>query len=261
MRFTPFQVLVVITLTSCTISSISPSQPVASSAPVASVANRLPTVISTGDGDTLRIDRQGEPVTIRIACIDAPEFDQPGGEEAAVRLRELLPVGQAVQVREIETDRYDRTVAELFLGNEPVGVRLVREGYAVVYDQYLENCGITRSLYLDAEAEARSAQRGFWSQANPIMPWDWRRESQNSNDDQTGSSQPNSPQSGSPHFGSPQSSSSPPTTTSPLACATTDCDCKDFRSQAEAQRFFESIPGDPHRLDGDGDGQVCEALP
>ena len=35
-----------------------------------------------------------------------------------------------------------------------------------------------------------------------------------------------------------------------------------FASQSEAQRFFEAaVPGDPHRLDSDGDGYVCESLP
>ena len=32
------------------------------------------TVLSIGDGDTLRVSRQGLPITIRLACIDAPEM-------------------------------------------------------------------------------------------------------------------------------------------------------------------------------------------
>lgn len=41
-----------------------------------------------------------------------------------------------------------------------------------------------------------------------------------------------------------------------------DKDCKDFATQREAQRFFESQgPGDPHRLDRDKDGIACESLP
>ncbi len=43
-----------------------------------------------------------------------------------------------------------------------------------------------------------------------------------------------------------------------------DKDCGDFSSQAEAQAFFEAAGGpasDPHRLDSDSDGQVCESLP
>jgi len=43
-----------------------------------------------------------------------------------------------------------------------------------------------------------------------------------------------------------------------------DRDCGDFSTQAEAQAFFEAAGGpgsDPHRLDSDGDGVVCESLP
>lgn len=46
------------------------------------------------------------------------------------------------------------------------------------------------------------------------------------------------------------------------APGTDDRDCTDFATQEEAQSFFESSgPGDPHRLDGDGDGIACETLP
>jgi micrococcal nuclease len=40
-----------------------------------------------------------------------------------------------------------------------------------------------------------------------------------------------------------------------------DRDCSDFATEAEAQRFFEAAaPGDPHRLDRDGNGRACESL-
>lgn len=40
-----------------------------------------------------------------------------------------------------------------------------------------------------------------------------------------------------------------------------DMDCSDFSSWREAQDFYErSGPGDPHRLDRDGDGIACETL-
>lgn len=40
-----------------------------------------------------------------------------------------------------------------------------------------------------------------------------------------------------------------------------DMDCGDFKSHAQAQAFYEQHqPGDPHRLDGDGDGVACESL-
>ncbi|MBD3886613.1 thermonuclease family protein [Phormidium tenue FACHB-886] len=130
------------------------------------------TVISTGDGDTLRINQQGQRVTLRLSCLDAPESDQVGGKASADRLRQLLPSGQPVQIRPVDTDRYGRTVAEVYVANQSINLQLVREGMAVVYTQYLEGCPDSREQLLSAEREARSARLGSWAQANPVMPWD-----------------------------------------------------------------------------------------
>lgn len=48
-----------------------------------------------------------------------------------------------------------------------------------------------------------------------------------------------------------------------LPAGETDKDCKDFKTQREAQAFFEANDptNDPHRLDRDEDGRVCETLP
>ncbi|WP_210651367.1 thermonuclease family protein [Nocardioides sp. SYSU D00065] len=40
-----------------------------------------------------------------------------------------------------------------------------------------------------------------------------------------------------------------------------DRDCGDFPSQAAAQNFFNSLAGDPHGLDADGNGIACESNP
>lgn len=41
------------------------------------------TVISVGDGDTIRVRMNGKPITLRLACIDAPETAQhPYGQQA-----------------------------------------------------------------------------------------------------------------------------------------------------------------------------------
>ncbi|MBD2458778.1 thermonuclease family protein [Nostoc sp. FACHB-87] len=98
------------------------------------------TVVSVGDGDTLRVrNQQGQPVTIRLACVDAPELKQnPWGQQSKARLQQLLPVNQSVQVRSIERDKYKRVVAEVFVNNGSVNLTMVQEGQAVVYRQYLQ---------------------------------------------------------------------------------------------------------------------------
>ncbi len=79
--------------------------------------NPLPTVVSVGDGDILRVRDFGKIVTVRLGCVDAPEMkQQPWGEQSAARLKQILPPGTAVRVRQIDLDRYGRTVAELGVG-------------------------------------------------------------------------------------------------------------------------------------------------
>jgi len=49
------------------------------------------TVLSIGDGDTIRVSRQGLPITIRLACIDAPEMAQsPYGQQSRNYLQTRL---------------------------------------------------------------------------------------------------------------------------------------------------------------------------
>lgn len=210
------------------------------------------TVVSVGDGDTLRIQGQGGPVTIRVACIDAPETNQAFGPEASLRLRQLLSTGQRVEVRAIERDRYDRTVAEIYSGSQSVGLQLVREGYAVVYTQYLSGCAATANDYRQAEAEARNARRNFWSQPNPTMPWDFRRGGSSSN------ATPAPPPAATPTPAPPSAPAIDPA--SFPACVATDCNCSDFATWEQAQAVLNAFPGDPHRLDGDSDGIACEGL-
>lgn len=151
--------------------------PVTPVSPVMPPANSLSnlTVVSVGDGDTLRVSEGDRRFTLRLGCVDAPETNQPGGRESATRLRQLLPQGQRIQMRRISVDRYGRTVGEVYLRGSSLNLQLVREGQVVVYRQFLSGCRATQNQYLQAEQQARSARRGFWRQQNPVMPWQWRR--------------------------------------------------------------------------------------
>lgn len=74
------------------------------------------TVVYVGDGDTLRMDYQGQNVTVRFACIDAPETTQtPWGTAATERLRQLTPRGSTIEFREADP-------ADVVLVPRPVGL-------------------------------------------------------------------------------------------------------------------------------------------
>ena len=182
-------------------------------------------VISVGDGDTIRVSEGSRRITVRLACIDAPETSQrPWGARSTALLKQLMPVGSEVSLKVQTTDRYGRTVAELLnrLGN--VNQLMVGAGQAFAYRRYLGQCNAQR--YLQLEAEAKRQGKGVWSvgPSGITRPWDYRRGRQNS-------------ASSSGSFRKYR--------------------CKDIGSWRRAQQLLAQ----GHRyLDGDGDGEACESL-
>jgi endonuclease YncB( thermonuclease family) len=180
-------------------------------------------VVEVTDGDTYDVERSiGGTVTIRLHGVDAPESSQPFGGRATRRARQLLQ-GENIRVSVEDVGRYGRAVARVEVQGGDLGAMLIRGGYGWHYRQYAPNA----TEYARLQRQARGAGRGLWSQANPTAPWEWRDR-----------------------------------TSGPGETSVEDRDCSDFDTQPEAQRFFERHqPGDPHGLDGNGDGEACESLP
>lgn len=194
-------------------------------------------VISVGDGDTITLDRGGKNVKVRMGCIDSPELKQkPFGESSRQRLKALLPTGTLVTLRVIDTDRYGRTVAEVFKGSQSINLVLVQEGQAVIYREYFSGCQGSKGQYEQAERQAKQRKVAFWHQDNLVMPWDFRRGMTT-----TARSTPLSKQ------------CEPSYPDFCLAPGIPDLDCKDI-----LPRRFRVLSPDPHRFDQDGDGMGCE---
>jgi endonuclease YncB( thermonuclease family) len=155
-----------------------PSSRVMTQSTLPIVASTSYKVLSVGDGDTLRVTQGGNvpPLTIRLACIDAPEMSQGVyGPQSSQRLKQLLPIGQVVSLKIGDTDRYGRKVAEVIREGLNVNLQMVTEGQAVVYRQYLNACSQTvQQQLLQAESAAQQRRLGFWQQANPVLPATYR---------------------------------------------------------------------------------------
>lgn len=175
------------------------------------------------DGDTIELRTStGTALTVRLHGVDAPESAQSYGATATRAARSYV-YEKRVRVEVRDTDRYGRTVGVVEIANGSLGALLVRDGLAWHYDRYAPQATELARL----ERQARNAGRGLWAQASPVPPWTWR-------DRTSGPSEP----------------------------SVKDRDCSDFATQPQAQAFFERHgPGDPHRLDGDNDGEACESLP
>ena len=99
--------------------------------------NRYGTVERVVDGDTI-VFKAGDAKTqrVRLADIDTPELDQPWGGEAKAALKGWAENRRA-QIRIVDTDRYGRLVATLWIDGKNIYRRLVAKGHAWVYRRYL----------------------------------------------------------------------------------------------------------------------------
>jgi endonuclease YncB( thermonuclease family) len=113
------------------------------------------TVISLGDGDTIRVQQGTQRIMIRLTWIDAPEMAQrPYGPQAREYLQQRLPIGRPVTLKVQTTDRYYRTVAEVF-SEINIGLAMVEDGQAFAYRKYLGQCDAQEYLAAESRASRR----------------------------------------------------------------------------------------------------------
>ena len=182
-------------------------------------------VISVGDSDTIRVSEGSRRITVRLACIDAPETSQrPWGARSTALLKQLTPVGSEVSLKVQTMDHYGRTVAELLNRRGNVNQLMVKAGQAFAYRRYLRQCDAQK--YLQLEDEAKRQGLGIWSfgTSGITRPWDYRK-GRRSSASSSGSSR--------------------------------KYRCKVIGSWSSAQQLLAK----GHRyLDVDGDGEACESL-
>jgi micrococcal nuclease len=181
------------------------------------------------DGDTIVVAIGGVNQTIRLIGVNTPESVDPRrpvecfGNEASARAKSLL-LGHTI-----------RLIADPTQGDKDKYNRLLRYVYRedglFVNKQLIEDGYASEYTYAtpyqyqsdfrQAQIVAQREKRGLWSPQAACAGYDQNILLQ-------------------------------------------DKDCKDFLTQKEAQDFFTSFGGpakDPHKLDSNGDGTVCESLP
>lgn len=123
------------------------------------------------DGDTISVMHEDRAEKIRLFGVDAPERGQDFGEKARSFMSQLV-FGKVVKIKPVETDRYHRTVAWVFVDGVNVNKELLKAGLAWWYQHHAPKERELEKL----EREARSKQLGLWSMKSPIPPWRWREE-------------------------------------------------------------------------------------
>ncbi len=134
-------------------------------------------VVSVADGDTVTVLDAGKiQHKIRLAGIDAPEKKQAFGNRSKDSLSDLV-FGKSVRVETGKKDRYGREVGKILADDRDVNLVQVQRGLAWHYKAYeREQSAADRSLYDAAERDARAGRRGLWRDAQPVPPWEWRKE-------------------------------------------------------------------------------------
>ena len=121
------------------------------------------------DGDTVHVFFRDQVYKIRLTEIDAPERDQPFGNDSTIFLKRLLQDGW-VDVDISGTDKYGRKLGRLYWKGKDINRELVSAGYAWVYDQY-----VTDDTFYENQLKAQQERRGLWVDLKPIEPWNWRK--------------------------------------------------------------------------------------
>ena len=127
------------------------------------------------DGDSIRlIDIQGQRLSVRLEGIDAPEKSQPYADRSRQNLQSLM-TGCKPEVSVHKTDRYGRSVSQVFCDERDVALAQLEDGFAWHFGRYAkEQSPESRESYRAAEQRARQARRGLWKDDAPLEPWAFR---------------------------------------------------------------------------------------
>jgi len=122
-------------------------------------------VVAISDGDTFVITHGGRRYVVQIAGIDAPELQQPYGQEARDFLAAQLKK-KKVEV-EILDERKRTLVGNVSTGDRDLALTMVQEGLAWTSDD-------ASPALVEAASKAKGSREGLWSAAAPTPPWSFR---------------------------------------------------------------------------------------
>jgi micrococcal nuclease len=124
------------------------------------------TVVKVDDGDTLTVVMDGQPVTIDLGDVDAPEGADALAKRARQSLSDLCEHRQ-VLLHHIEVGKPRRSSAHVLCDGVEASNEQVRRGMARVITSDLP----AGSPLPQLEAEAQAARRGLWAgHAPPAQP-------------------------------------------------------------------------------------------
>jgi micrococcal nuclease len=117
------------------------------------------------DGDTIEVNIDGKRYHVRYIGMDAPEDTRTieyFGAEATEKNKRLVDGRTVTLIKDVsETDKYDRLLRYVLIGNTFVNYQLVVEGYAHA-GTYPPDIACDH-IFMQAERYARDHQLGLWA--------------------------------------------------------------------------------------------------
>ena len=217
-----FNWLPLLILTSALVLGLSPTScSTAQAAPRTTLARgKTGKVTFVADGDSIYVGDW----EIRLAAIDAPERDQPYGQQSKKALADMIN-GRMVRIEPLTTDAHGRTVAHVYRVDDGLHVNaaMVQQGAAWVYRRYTNDPSL-----MALENAAQRGKKGLWALPveQRLLPEQWRREHE--------------------------------TVRSTFDCAVKKTRCQQMSSCEEARFYLTRCHN--HWLDGDHNGVPCENL-
>lgn len=189
-------------------------------------------VVNIVDGDTIDVVISGTQYRVRYIGLDTPEVSEYYFSQAKAANTNLVYDKRVLLVKDVsETDKYDRLLRYVIVGDTFVNQELVRKGFAHA-TAYPPDVACSSYLVMN-ETQARLELAGFWKPTPTasigVIPI------------------PLPTSSG----GGGNCDPAYPTVCIPPPPPDLDCGDISFRN-------FQVLPPDPHNFDGDGDGIGCE---
>lgn len=142
-------------------------------------------VVHISDGDTFDATDGHITFRVRMIAMDAPESRQSFGQWATTELKKSIE-GKVVVLQSVgkrPLDKYNRVLGQVFVDGKDISLSMIEKGFATYYRPRCKNYPEDKGLYtydprpyVEAEAKARAAGLGVWSEKNWMLPCQFRKE-------------------------------------------------------------------------------------
>jgi micrococcal nuclease len=121
--------------------------------------NETARVVDVIDGDTIDVEIDGQEYRVRYIGVNTPERDETCYRDATEANADLVEDQTVRLIRDVsETDRYDRLLRYVYVGDVFVNAELVMDGYAEAVSFPPDTAYY--DYFVDLEADAEAANLG-----------------------------------------------------------------------------------------------------